>query len=709
MINTKIKLVKPGVILLGFIALVTQVILLREFLTFFNGNELVIGIILANWMLLTGFGAYIGRIIGKTKHRVRWILILLGLQAFLPAITVLLLHVLWYTFFPPGIMAGIIHVFYYSLLILSPFCIISGVLFTLFAKEESLLSNKNKIGDVYAWESVGSLIGGIILNFILIWVLTTFQSLFLVMILVTILTVILSIKAGRYFTSGILVFMALIFSFLFLGNDLDRQVRSLAFPGQEITYTKDSPYGIFVITQQNGQINYYENNVLMAASGDVVSKEESVHLAMVQHPNPEHILVLSGIISGIMDEIIKYPVTSIDYVDVNPEIIQMARQNAYADSYEMLNMIEKDALRFLKTNKKKYDVVLINLPKPSTIQLNRYYTQEFFQILKKSLNKNALISLSIPSSANYLSDEAKKLLSIIYATLKAEFSNVLILPVGKDYLLASNVPLSHRIAEKVNEKNIPAEYVNTYYFDDDLLHFRSQQLITQLDLDVPLNKDFSPVFYQSQIKLWMSHFNMQYWIPALLIILFSGFFFIRTGNIYKGVFAAGFAGTSIEIVLILVFQVVFGYVYTVAGIFIMIFMGGLALGAYFIPKHFKFINKQLFRKLQFGIVLFAFVLPLLCVLLKNVQMHDIIIFTLFTLLLLVISVLTGAIFAVASLIVKSDYGTVASNAYGLDLLGAATGALLFTIYFIPILGFGWSVVVTGIFNLFVVLFNLREK
>ncbi|MBU8892372.1 MAG: hypothetical protein KOO66_06310 [Bacteroidales bacterium] len=692
------KIVKPGIILLGFIALVTQVVLLREFLTFFNGNELVIGIILANWMLLTGFGAYISRFINN-KNRIHWILILLGLLAFLPTISVLALHIFWYTFFLPGMMAGIVHVFYYSLIILSPFCIISGILFTLFAKEESLMFKKNKIGDVYAWESLGSLIGGIILNFLLIWIFSTFQSLFLIMILATIVTAVLCIKTRHYYTSGIFIFIALVYSFLFLENNLDQKVRELAFPGQTVTYSSDSPFGLFAITQQDGQINYYENNILMAASGDIISKEESVHFAMVQHNNPEHILVLSGIISGITDEIIEYPVNSIDYVDVNPEIIKMAKRNFNADSYKMLNLIEKDALRFLKKNQKKYDVVLINLPKPSTIQLNRYYTLEFFQLLKKNLNEEAVISLSVPSGANYMSDEAREFLSIIYTTLKSEFENVLILPANEDFLLASDAPLTYKIAETVEEKNIPTEYVNTYYFDDELLLIRNQQIMEQIDIEVPLNRDFSPVFYQSQIKLWMSRFNIKYWIPAVLILLLSGFFFIKAGTLYKGVYAAGFAGTSIEIVLLLAFQVVFGYVYAVVGIIIMIFMGGLAYGSYYVPKYFKKIDKKLFSNLLLCISLFAFMLPVIFILLKNIEIYDVIIIIIFTILLSVISILTGAMFSVASKISSNDYGIVASNAYGLDLLGAATGALLFTIYLIPLLGFGWSVVIAGIFNL----------
>ena len=69
----------------------------------------------------------------------------------------------------------------------------------------------------------------------------------------------------------------------------------------------------------------------------------------------------------------------------------------------------------------------------------------------------------------------------------------------------------------------------------------------------------------------------------------------------------------------------------------------------------------------------------------------------------------GALFSVASKVSGNNYGTVASNAYGLDLLGAATGALLFTIYLIPLLGFAWSVVVTGIFNLIIGLMIQDKK
>jgi spermidine synthase len=218
---------------------------------------------------------------------------------------------------------------------------------------------------------------------------------------------------------------------------------------------------------------------------------------------------------------------------------------------------------------------------------------------------------------------------------------------------------------------------------------------------VPLNKSYNPVCYQSQIKLWLSHFDVNYWLPALIILLFSGLFFVSSSAINKGVFAAGFAGTSIEFVLLLVFQVIYGYVYVVAGMFIMVFMGGLAVGAYYAPKIFKTINRKLFSRILLLIAAFAFVLPAIFILLKNIHLPAFVIFIAFFILLAFISISTGVIFSMATRLSHNDHGIIASNVYGLDLLGAAAGALLFAIYLVPILGFLWSVVITGALNFLV--------
>ncbi|MBU4346896.1 MAG: hypothetical protein KKH29_06220, partial [Candidatus Omnitrophica bacterium] len=46
-----------ALILMGFTSLVVQTLLIREFLISFYGNELTIGLILANWIILEALGS----------------------------------------------------------------------------------------------------------------------------------------------------------------------------------------------------------------------------------------------------------------------------------------------------------------------------------------------------------------------------------------------------------------------------------------------------------------------------------------------------------------------------------------------------------------------------------------------------------------------------------------------------------------------------
>ena len=44
--------------IIGISSVILQIVLLREFINFFAGNELVIGLVLGSWTLIDGLGAY---------------------------------------------------------------------------------------------------------------------------------------------------------------------------------------------------------------------------------------------------------------------------------------------------------------------------------------------------------------------------------------------------------------------------------------------------------------------------------------------------------------------------------------------------------------------------------------------------------------------------------------------------------------------------
>ena len=458
---------------LGFTALITQLVLLRAFLSVFQGNELVFGIILGNWMMLTGLGAWLGRYSSRMKNRDQFVyrnLIWLGI---LPLMTGFLLFFLKNLVFIPGSLVGLFGVFSGSLIILSPFCLLSGYSFTYYAASLSKKYQVNLISQAYALEAFGSLIGGILFTFILVFFLKTLQVLGVVLMINAFAAMALMRTGSKSSKKLILPVLFGLVGFSTLLWPIDKFARHFLYPNQKILFQKETPFGSLVLTRLGDQVNFYENNVLVSNTLNIIANEEDVHYALLQRPHPGEVLIISGGISGIIPEIEKYHVHQIDYVEINPWIIREGRKFTHDLENKNVNIIVKDARRYVPACKKKYDAILINLPPPLTAQLNRYYTLDFFTRLSHILNPSGVISLSLPASPNYTGEEGNSLNSLMFATLKKVFSQVAIIPGEKNYFLASMKPLRLDIARLVKLRGIQNDYVSEYYIQDDLLQARN--------------------------------------------------------------------------------------------------------------------------------------------------------------------------------------------------------------------------------------------
>jgi spermidine synthase len=695
------KIDKPliySVFSLGFTTIITQIILLREFLAVFYGNELVIGIILANWMILTGIGAFLGKYFGYRKISEKNLIFSFFAQGIFPIMTVFLLDYLRNIVFTSGSMVNLVQILYSSFILLFPFCIVSGFTFIFLTSLISFNNKSNLISKVYALESVGSLIGGLISSFLMIFFLKTYQSLTILLILNLLFSVYLSYKFGGIIIRFLLIVITFV-SFVAVFNfNLDNISKKYLFQNQEILYYKDTPYGNLTITRQGEQKNFYENNVLLFSTGDPISNEESVHYAMIQNDSPKTVLLIGGGISGTINEILKYNINKIDYVEINPWIISVGKTYADLLSDKRINIVIDDARLFIKNTYQRYDVVLINLPEPITAQLNRFYTIEFFSEIKSKLNKNAVISLSLLTSTDYISPEVKKINSIIFNSLGKVFKNILIIPGMKNYFIASDKKLNVNIGKMIDQRGIENLYVNKYYLDDNLLRERSNYLKSNLIEKTNTNKDFYPVSYYRLIIHWLNYFDLNYWIPVLILIAGFTFFIIKLNAVSFGIFCGGFAASSIEIVLLISFQVIYGFVYNTIGIIITIFMAGLTVGSYFWNKIFSNSRLENFIKIQFYISIYSLTLPLFLVLLKYNSLPVLIVHLAFFLLIFIISFLVGLEFSLASKIERGNISSITSKIYSADLIGSAFGALLVSTFFIPVLGLIQVSIITGLLN-----------
>lgn len=685
-----------SVIVLGISSVMSQLIVMREFLAIFGGNELTVGVILGNWTLLTGIGSYLG------KQLPRKLTVLIGSQlgiGILPVLQLSLLRVTKNVLFIQGEIASLTQLFVWSLVLLAPFCLLTGSFFVLACNLYSQRREASDIGRVYTIDSLGDIAGGALFSFVLIYTVDQFEAAYLILFANVVLSLFisLSIRSKLLFVSiGILCIFGVILSFC----DINGWTIQQLYRGQNIMYEKNSLYGHIVVSEIKGQITVFENNVPFFSTEDIVSREETVHYAMVQTDEEDlKVLLIGGGASGTIREVLKYPVAAVDYVEIDPDIIEIGR--SYTNNLTGASIYEVDGRRYVKETEKIYDVIILDLPDPDSAQLNRFYTVEFFREVKSILEPGGILSLSLSSSPNYLGKPTRELNSSIYKSLKSVFSNTIIIPGGRNFFLASDRDLTYDIAERIEEKHIPTEYVNKFYLSGTLTDDRISMVLESTTENVSLNSDFRPEAYYYYIVFWMSQFRTHFFGFLVILTLLVLFLLLKIGfhPVPFALFTTGFAGTALEVVLVLGFQVLYGYVYSQVGVLITCFLAGLFVGAYYVNEVKKQYSMKSFIALEFlisaGSIGLALFFP---------NMVKVLFFAAAAL----VGIVVGAEFPLASHLYYEDVNVTAATLYSADLLGGCLGALLVSTLLVPLLGVVSVCMLVGLLNVLSGLILLKS-
>ena len=683
---------------IGFLSIGFQIYLLREFLIVFNGFELVLGIALAFWILFTGIGSFLGRHFTLPAHATMLSDLMLLLAGIMPVFLLFTVHLLKLWLVPYGSVPDIMIILIITSAVQLPFCLINGLLFTIFsAGNGNLLPSRS-----YAIESMGSAFAGVLVNFVLLWVFEPGNS-------VWFLSLVYLLLIGGYFlinSRKSRFVLMLNFAMILLISVAHLNIQGLTdaktYPGQKLITKKETPYGQVVITSSGSQLNYYENGMLLFSSGNEISNEENVHYAMAQHPNPRNVLLISGGFSGMINEILKYQPARIDYVEINPSLILIASRFTRQLEHRAVVVHPMDARRFIQTTGQRYDVVIVNLPPPSTLQLNRYYTQEFMDKVKQLLKPGAVVSWSLPASGEYQGEIEKKSTSLLWSSLNKNFPNALIIPGYRNYFLASDSSLSLDIPGLIMQRKIDNLYVNQYYLDYQRIRERSSELTPKESGSSTLtgwdNHDFYPIGVWFQTAYSFDFFKLDYRIMFLAFLLVLILLILTLNPLNAGLFTGGFTLASSQIMLIFGLQVLCGNIFFLIGSAIMLFMIGLALGAY-IRIGQQNMNKKVFQALQIAMAVFSCILPICLIFLGSFIISDIFIYLTMSILALTGSFITGLEYQVASSLSSGKQIVVVSKNYSADMFGAASGVFAVSLFLIPLAGILFTGIILAILNL----------
>lgn len=705
------------VFLNGISAMLSQIILFREILSQVYANELVLGFMLSFWLLAGAFaGTYFYEkfIKNLSLKKIYYSII------FLPVITaaVVLLIILFIrsikiiTGIPPEVIINIWDTIFITAIVFFPVNFILTLNFSLiieFLKRQDLSAHSALF---YLFEALGAIFIGVIYTIFLSGNTTDFVLIYwLGIINIAVIYIIFhsdgeTDKKIQLILTFVLIFylLPLITNFIY---KLDRKSADFNFSKHNIIFNKELKTTRVTITRTNNIYNVYSNGILHYSKPDEKNKEFA-GWAILTHPKNSKILLLNGGYTGMIEELLKYnSPEKIFYIENDNEEAKILKKFFEEDikkEIERVNFYYGDAIYFLKNNiiKEKFDTVVLNTGFQGTLLSSRYYTQEFFKILKNYLNDDGVLIFSLPAGENYIDRNMLYKLSSIYKTVKSVFENVFLIHGESLYFLCSKNKLEITpgyILQRIKEEKADNPVFNKRYLEKILNKERQINIESLLERkDIKINTIYSPVacFYGilSDIFYFKNNFNI---IKIILIIIFFIILFIfiikpqefkEKKNFYLSMFIISFTGTILQMLSIFLFQSLYGYIYQLIGLLFAVFMAGIVGGCLF--AYLKKINLKIF-------VIFILILSIGLLLIMEHINPLLILFYLFC---------TGLFIGASYTIILSN--TNASFLYGVDLMGGAAGAFLVSIFLVPVIGIKTTIILCIMTN-FILLFMRAGK
>ncbi|MBQ8635461.1 hypothetical protein IJX73_03820 [bacterium] len=197
-------------------------------------------------------------------------------------------------------------------------------------------------------------------------------------------------------------------------------------------------------------------------------------------------ILLVGFGSGILInqyEKIFHDLKSIDIVDIEENIFSIAQDYFGFKSSDKQNFYLQDALVYLKTSSKKYDLIIVDVAGDEGID-ERFCDIEYLKLIKSNLKKDGIFVSNMPSSRDVFNKNNKFTLKLI-EDYKNEFCDVkifngetsnqifykaffdideIVLDITNLILISSNKKFEIKYNDKLDE------IVNIKPFLNDLIH-----------------------------------------------------------------------------------------------------------------------------------------------------------------------------------------------------------------------------------------------
>lgn len=604
----------------GFLAMISQVALLRELAVVFRGMELVYVLAVGAWLIWSAAGAGWSRsdkagagIPVEGLAGIHAISALTGMALILPLALAIIRLAPILTAETTGVTAALWKQAGLAAVTLMPSGFLAGRAFQWAVLHH--MANGGTLALAYAWECAGALAGAVLSFATAAAGCRNGPSAVTGAFLVILAIRVVAGAIGRRFTGiAVLVLAVVMAASPVLEDSLTRWVEP------RVVAVADSPLGRVLVTRWAGQTAFFVNGALVAHDQDH-GAEFFVHAALAQRERPGHVFLAGGLAGGAAMEVDREVAgeavgeragpgpTSLTLAETDPVFVRLIREYAphrYApvNDREKVRLVTGDPRRLLQ-DECGLDAILLAMPPPESAGANRFFTRDFFQTAAHALEPGGILAFSLPAGENLRTPLARERDAALFRALTAVFADVLVLP-GEDLLfLASDRPLvrdpavlSRRLAERGLATRSPVAELLAYRLSNDRF-----AAVNAPPGPGPVNTDTEPVCFRYSALMWLSRFfpSLALWDPArngnaLPVSLFVTLAVVilvmvaaamipacrRSRRERMGLlaaWAAGFGGMVAENLLLLRYQTLHGLLYRDVGLLLFPFMAGMTLGA----------------------------------------------------------------------------------------------------------------------------------
>lgn len=668
---------------LGVYSFLTQLLLMRECVDSFYGNEFFIALIFSIWLSGSALGASLYKKINLNREKI--LLYSYFLFSFLLPLTIYAIRLIKPIFLVPGENPNILLSFLFVFFFVFPFSFISGYQFPALLDIDDSFS----VSYSYMLENIGFFVSGMAFYFIFI----NYNVFLMIAFLFFIIAACIFLDNKSSFKKNISYFLFILgLIILFFNKQINYFSLKPIYGSETLIADIHNISSNIAVTQKEKQNNFYFNGELFAFSDDDFTNEVKTHLPLLFSSKTENILLIGGAISGILSDLMKYEPSRLFYIEQDPYLLELIKPFLKEKIIKDLSktiLIKDDFYRYLEKTNNNFDVVILDIPSPSSLNSNRYYSLEAIAKIKNAMKREGIFIAYLPYSSGYLNENVKNMNLCFYSTLKQIFSEVIFLPDEENIFIASNSKLDiNKAFENIGKNKNKFLLLNEAYLkyrlsNDKINEFRNftnknyskynsflkpelyiYEILWQIDR-----------FYPSFSKFYLKIKENGFFIFLILLIFSFILNYRKRFSLAFSLMAMSFSLMAMETALIYLFQISFGNLHHKISLIISIIMISISAGNLAYLKRGKSFNTNYgFYNLLFSLLaLFSF-------LFISKFNREIYIF--------IFSALIGLIFGMGFSAISASFDKKDSyKIYYLDIIGAMGGVFLVSIFLIPSLGF----------------------